>query len=125
MLRLLRSILQLIFLAVAITILYPHAEAIWYAHSVVGWGDAISKEWAKARLPMLAGIIVVVIAIAIEVIIIIQERKESIKTKEESIKTNRLLEAIAKKLDIDSDEYRHKESKSDAGSQIDSDKGMA
>ena len=81
MLKLLRILLEIIFIALAINMGYPHAQQIWYNHNY-GYWKAIVEEWGKAWQPMLANIIIVVVVIIIEYIFVRLEIRD-IKKKDE------------------------------------------
>jgi hypothetical protein len=99
MFSIIRSILQLIFLTLALAITYPHGQAIWHSHTI-GWGASFKAEWAEAWQPMLAGIVIVVVVFLVEIFFVIKQVKED---KELNIRRNRAfktLEDIASKLGV-------------------------
>jgi uncharacterized membrane protein len=101
MLKLLRSVLELIFLAVAINMGYPHAIIVWNYHGG-GWWTSFKNEWRIAGIPMLAAIIIVALVIIVEVVLAKLELRE--KRREEK-RRDRRWDALFIKLGIDPSEY--------------------
>jgi hypothetical protein len=79
MFRFSRSIFELILLAVAINILYPHAQAVINNPNQQYW-DAFCHEWQIARYPMLVSIGIIILVIVFEIFAIHDERKEQRKS---------------------------------------------
>lgn len=103
-----RSVLQLILLAIALAIIYPHGQQIWYNHDV-GWFRAFWDEWRIAWRPMLIAVCIALVVVALEIIVIWGEvkdtKKETLKQDERWSYIKRLLDAIARKLGVDIDEH--------------------
>jgi hypothetical protein len=100
MLKLLRAIFELIFLAIAISIGFPHGQQIWYNHASVGVRQAIAQEWEKAGILMLVSIIIVAVVIIIEVVFVILEKREQRKKEK---KDNQRWDVIFHRLGINTD----------------------
>jgi len=96
MLNFFRPLLELVFLAIAINMGYPHFQLVWYSWPYVGTG--FINEWGKAWPPMLASIIIVVIVIVVEYLFFVADRKERKRNE-------RRWDAICNKMGINPTEY--------------------
>lgn len=98
MARVFRSLLELIFLTIAIAIILPHAQSVWNGHYKSGWWVAFSSEWHIAWPAMLIGIIVLIMVLISEPIFAWLEIRGQRKTEG---RADRRWKALFKRFGID------------------------
>jgi len=110
MFKFFRSVLQLVLLVFAISVVFQHVQQAWLSHPALGYFGAIRYEWHIARPPLLAALVVIAIVIVVEAIFVWVGKRESDRRiqeqKRESDRRLVILSAIAKKLGVDTNDSR-------------------
>jgi hypothetical protein len=74
--RIIRYTLQLVLLVLALSVVFPHLQNIWYSYPEQSFWGAIAMELAYAWIPLLIALAIVALAIGLEWLLGRREEKE-------------------------------------------------